>query len=79
MEHKIKALLSKDKLPAFKLWLREQGIRYKPGRGVYQILLVNYGGAEWAGVYRREGLEHEFVLDTYLKPLLSGFLNRDLV
>ena len=69
-----RSLLHVSKLEDFQVFLSAQGIKYRPGRGTYQVLQVCKDGSHWNCVYRREKMLEHFTTDLHLDKLVLKFV-----
>lgn len=66
-------LLHKNKVEEFKQWLSEKGIKYRDGRGDYQIIQVQVSGT-WACLYNRDDMPEHVTNDRRLNGLIRYFI-----
>lgn len=62
------------KLDAFKAWLADNGIAYRPGKGPYQVLQVQTPKDGWQVVFRKDVMPEHFTVNERLMPLVRQFI-----
>ena len=68
--------LHKNHLEPFKLFLRQEGIATRPGKGVWQILQVQTKDAGWQCVFNRADIPEHYTVQDKLYSLVQRFLNK---
>lgn len=69
-----RCMLHKNKLDDFKVWLTNQGIQHRPGKGVWQVLQVlSNDGKHWNAVYERAEMPEHLTNVRYLDSLVIRF------
>lgn len=64
-----------SRLEAFKRWLEQQGIAYRPGKGDFQMLQVLTEEHGWQCVFRRLDMPEHYTVQDKLMPLVRRFTN----
>lgn len=67
-----RGLLAISQLENFKQYLDKIGINYREGKGIYQVLQVNYGGG-WSPIYIRQEAKEHLTVQRELVPLVQKF------
>lgn len=63
------------KLEAFKEWLNDNGMAYRPGKGPFQALQVQTATSGWQVIYSRNDMPEHYTIGDKLTPLVRRFLN----
>lgn len=61
-------------LEAFKQFLIDEFIAFRPGRGDFQVLQVKLPDNQWACVYSRLDMPEHYTVDKRLDSLVSKFI-----
>lgn len=67
-------LLHKTKLEAFKVWLDDQNIAHRPGRGDWQALQVHHPLHGWQVLYERAEMPEHLTVAQKLVGLVWQFI-----
>jgi hypothetical protein len=68
--------LHKNKIEAFKEYLDNRGIGYRPGKGTWQELQVLTPEFGWQCIYSRADMPEHFTVQDKLMHIISDFLHR---
>jgi len=63
-----------NKLEAFKKYLDSQGIAYRPGKGIWQILQVMTLKHDWQCIYERMDMPEHYTVQDRLFQTVRAFL-----
>ena len=66
-------LLHINDLERFKAYLDAQGIKYRPGRGEYQVLQICKDGKHWNCIYERHHMPEHYTTDRHLDSIVAKF------
>ena len=67
-------LLHKNKLEPFKVWLDDQNIAYRPGKGDWQALQVHHPLHGWQVLYERAEMPEHLTVAQKLVELVRQFI-----
>ncbi|MGL4249288.1 MAG: hypothetical protein ACRDCI_11905 [Plesiomonas shigelloides] len=70
-----RCLLHKNKLDMFKLYLSENGIDFRDGRGDYQVIQVRIDGC-WHAIYERANMPEHLTVVFGLERLVRKFIRQ---
>lgn len=74
-----RCLLHILKLDDFKKWLTNQGIRYRPEKGDYQVLQVLTPEYGWQVIFRKVDMPEHYVIQDKLESLVRRFINEQSI
>lgn len=71
-------LLHKSKLQDFRLWLAQQGIAFREGRGEYQVMQVQavggLHGRHWQCIFDRDSATEHYTVASPLERLVTRYI-----
>ena len=68
-------LLHKNKLVDFIIYLEENSIEHRDGKGSYQVLQVNVPGRGWQAVFSKNNMPEHYTVNVGLEQLVRNFIN----
>lgn len=69
-----RGILHQSRMPDFRIWLRERGIEYRPGRGLYEVMQVQWPKGRWHAIFRRGHAPEHVSVPKTLYPLVRRFI-----